>query len=435
MLVQRRAKRGFLASATLAISALAVSAIPAQAFNVHAADGVTSTQIKLGITIPLTGSAAPGYSKIPAAMTAYFDYVNDNGGVNGRKITLIVKDDAYLPTLAVAKTNELILKDKVLAVVGALGTANQIAVSKSVNLGRRGIPNLFVNTGFSGFANAKKYPTTFSLFPSYVMEAKIMGQYLKDNFAGKKLGLIYQADDFGTDALAGFKQAGVKFDVAVSYASGSQSAQTAAGWISKLKAGGAEVVVMFGVTTASGAALATSAALGYKAQWILGSVGGDATTLKAVGVPAVVLTGAIGASFLPAPTDTADEYIKQFQEINTKYNGGVVFDNNVLVAMNTAMLTVQALRAAGAYPTRAGLISALEKKGSTFASASFSPINYAKGVHVGYNSYWFGQYNSAGELKPIGGTYSLYSTDSGNGAVVKSTSKRPTMPANGLPTN
>jgi branched-chain amino acid transport system substrate-binding protein len=302
-------------------------------------------------------------------------------------------------------------------------------------LGRRGIPNLFVNTGFSGFANAKKYPTTFSLFPSYVMEAKIMGQYLKDNFAGKKLGLIYQADDFGTDALAGFKQAGVKFDVAVSYASGSQSAQTAAGWISKLKAGGAEVVVMFGVTTASGAALATSAALGYKAQWILGSVGGDATTLKAVGVPAVVLTGAIGASFLPAPTDTADEYIKQFQEINTKYNGGVVFDNNVLVAMNTAMLTVQALRAAGAYPTRAGLISALEKKGSTFASASFSPINYAKGVHVGYNSYWFGQYNSAGELKPIGGTYSLYSTDSGTGAVVKSTSKRPTMPANGLPTN
>ncbi|MEI6215975.1 MAG: ABC transporter substrate-binding protein [Actinomycetes bacterium] len=435
MFVQRRTKRGILASATLAVSALAFTAIPAQAFNVHTVDGVNSNTIKLGITIPLTGSAAPGYSKIPSAMTAYFNYVNDNGGVYGRKISLVVKDDAYLPTLAVAKTNELILKDKVFAVVGALGTANHLAVAKSVNLGRRGIPDLFLNTGFSNFADAKKYPTTFSLFPSYVMEAKIMGQYLKENFAGKKLGLIYQADDFGTDALAGFKQAGTTFDVKVSYASGSQSAQTAAGWVSKLKAAGAEVVVMFGVTTASGAALATSAALGYKAQWILGSVGGDATTLKAVGVPAVVLTGAIGASFLPAPTDLTDEYVKFFQGINTKYNGGAVFDNNVLVAMNTAMMTVQALRAAGANPTRAGLIAALESKGSTFASASFSPINYAKGNHVGYNSYWFGAYNSAGELKPVGGSYSLYTTDSGAGAVVKSASKRPALPLNGLPSN
>ncbi len=435
MFERRRSKRTIFALATLAAGALAVTAIPAQAFNVHTTDGVTPTTIKLGITIPLTGSAAPGYNKIPAAMIAYFNYVNDNGGVNGRKIQLVVKDDAYLPTLAVAKTNELILKDKVFAVIGALGTANHIAVSKSVNLGRRGVPDLFLNTGFSGFADAKKYPTTFSLFPSYIMEAKIMGQYLKDKFPGKKLGLIYQADDFGTDALAGFKQAGTNFAVKVSYASGSQSAQTAAGWVSKLKTAGAEVVVMFGVTTASGAALATSAALGYKAQWILGSVGGDATTLKAVGVPAVVLTGAIGASFLPAPTDTSDPYVAFFQGINTKYNGGAVFDNNVLVGMNTAMMTVQALRAAGSNPTQKGLVAALESKGSTFASAGLAPLNYAKGVHVGYNGYWFGSYNSSGELKPVGGDYSVYTTDSGAGAIVKSTYVRPALPANGLPTN
>lgn len=435
MFALRRTKRGVLASATLAVSALAISAIPAQAFSVHAETGVTATQVKLGITIPLTGSAAPGYSKIPSAMQAYFNYVNDNGGVYGRKISLVVKDDAYLPTLAVAKTNELILKDKVFAVVGALGTANNKAVAKSVNLGRRGIPDLFVNTGYSGFADAKKYPTTFSLFPSYIMEAKIMGQYIKENFAGKKLGLIYQDDDFGTDALVGFKQAGVKFDVSVPYASGSQSAQSAQGWIGKLKAAGAEVVVMFGVTTASGAALATAAAMAYKAQWILGSVGGDATTLKAVGVPAYVLTGAMGASFLPAPTDTTDEYVKFFQGINTKYNGDAVFDNNVLVAMNTAMMAVQALRAGGKNLTHASVMSGLENSGSSFASASLSPINYASGVHVGYSGYWFGTYNSAGELKPNGGAYSVYTTDSGAGAIVKSTFKRPALPANGLPTN
>jgi branched-chain amino acid transport system substrate-binding protein len=431
----RSTKRAVIASATLAVSALALTAIPAQAFNVHAVNGITSSTIKLGITIPLTGSAAPGYNKIPAAMTAYFNYVNENGGVFGRKITLVVKDDQYLPQAAILQTNNLILKDKVFAVVGALGTANNRAVASSVNLGRRGIPSLFVNTGYSGFADPMKYPTSFSLFPSYIMEAKIMSQYLAENFAGKKIGLIYQDDDFGTDALVGFKQAGLKFDIALPYASGSQSAQNAAIWVGKLKAAGAEVVVMFGVTTASGAALATAAALGYKPQWILGSVGGDATTLKAVGVPSAVLTGAIGASFLPAPTDTTDPYVSFFQGINTKYNMGAVFDNNVLVGMNTAMMTVQALRAAGTSPTRNKLIAALESKGSTFASAGLSPILYAKGVHVGYSGYWFGSYNSSGELKPVGGNYSIYTTDSGAGPIVKSNYKRPAFPANGLPTN
>ena len=129
----RRTRRAVLASATLAAGALALTVLPAQAFNAHTEVGVSATQIKLGITIPLTGIAAPGYNKIPSAMNAYFNYVNDNGGVYGRKISLVVKDDAYLPTQAVNKTNELILKDKVFAVVGALGTANNIAVARSVN--------------------------------------------------------------------------------------------------------------------------------------------------------------------------------------------------------------------------------------------------------------------------------------------------------------
>ena len=203
-------KRGHkrLLVASVAAGALVASALPA-----NAETGVSATEIKLGITLPMTGAAAPGYNKLPGAMQAYFDYVNSNGGVNGRKIKLVVKDDGYLPTLAVAKTNELILKDKVFAVVGALGTANNKAVARSVDLGRRGVPSLFINTGYSGFADSQKYPTTYPLFPSYIMEAKIMGQYIKDNFAGKKLGLIYQDDDFGTDAQAGFAAAGIKFDV------------------------------------------------------------------------------------------------------------------------------------------------------------------------------------------------------------------------------
>lgn len=425
-----------LASAVLATGSLALAAMPAQAFSPRYEVGVTDKVIKLGVTSPMTGAASLGYNKIPSAMKAYFDYVNENGGVHGRKITLVVKDDQYVPTLAVSKTNELIFKDKVFALLAPLGTANNKAVAASVNPGRRGIPTLFLNTGFSGFANKKTFPTTFSIFPSYIMEAKIMAQYIKETFPDKKIGLLYQDDDFGDDALAGFKQAGLNFAIKVPYASGSQGvAGVPATWIQKLSASGAEVVVLFGVTSATAAALGTAAALKYAPKWILGSVGGDATTIKAVGVPVGVLYGATGASYLPATTDTADEYIKFFQEINVKYNNNAVFDNNILVGMNTAFVTVQALKAAGSKLTRKGLITAIEKKGPTFASAALVPLNYSTVSHVGYNGFWFGTYDTTGTLKPSGGAYAVYTTDSGTGAVVKSTYKRPAMPAKGLPTN
>ncbi len=421
------------ASAMLAVTAMTVATVPAQAFSPKSEVGVTAREIKLGITLPMTGAASPGYNKVPAAMKAYFDYVNANGGVNGRNITLVVKDDQYVPTQAVAKTNELILRDRVFALVSPLGTANNKAVAASVNPGKRGVPVLFVNTGFSGFADTKKFPTTYTLLPSYVMEAKIMAEYIKDNFAGKSIGLVYQDDDFGSDALAGFKQAGIKFATTVGYASGSQSATTAAGWVTKLKAANCDVVILFGVSSATAAGLGTAAALRYAPQWILGSVGGDATTIRAAGVPAAVLTNAVGASFLPATTDTSDEYVALFQSIYAKAVPGSAFDNNVLVGMNSAFVTVQALKAAGQNPTRRSLLAAIDSKGSTFASAGLVPLNYSRTSHVGYNGYWFGKYTSTGELKPDGGKYTLYTTDSGSGAVVKSTYKRPAMPAKGLP--
>ena len=265
------------------------------------------------------------------------------------------------------------------------------------------------------------------------MEAKIMGQYIKDNFAGKKIGLLYQDDDFGSDALAGFKQAGIDFAVKVPYASGSQGTATAPGWIQKLSGAGAEVVILFGVTTASIYALSTAAALKYAPQWILGSVGGDATTIKLAGVPAAILNGAVGASFAPATTDTADEYVKLFSDIYAKAQPGQAFDNNVMIGMNTAFLVAQAVKAAGPSPTRKSLMAAIDKNGANFASAALVPLNYSATSHVGYNGYWFGKYSVTGDLKPVDGKYVVYQTDSGNGAIVKSTYKRPAMPAKGLP--
>ncbi len=421
-----------LTSAVLAVAAMTASSLPAQA----ASDpGLTTTTIKLGITVPLTGIASPGYNKIPGAMKAYFDYVNANGGVNGRKITLVVKDDQYIPTTAVAKANELILKDKVFALVGTLGTASTKAISASTQLAKRGIPSLFVNTGFSGFADKKAYPTTFSILPSYQMEAKIMGKFLKEKYADKKLALIYQDDDFGRDALAGFKQAGITFTTAIPYASGSQSLPaTGAGWISKLKAAGTEVTVLFGVSSASTAALANAYAAGYKTQWVLGSVGGDATTIAASNKAYVpLLFGAKGFSFAPAPSDSADEYIKLFQSIYASAQPTQTFDNNVVAGMSNAFLAVQALHAAGSNLTRAGLIKVIESKGATLANPFLTPLGYSATSHVGATGYWIGTYDQTGALKADGGKYTVYTTDSGNGPVVESSYKRPAMPAKGLP--
>jgi len=419
----------FTASAVLAIVGLVATAIPAQAKEV----GVSATEIKLGMTLPMTGTASLGYNKIPGAAKAYFDYLNANGGINGRKVTLVVKDDRYVPTEAVAKTNELILKDKVMALLAPLGTANVKAVASSVNPGRRGIPVLFINTGFSGFADKKKYPTTYTVLPSYIMEAKIMGEYIKENFAGKKIGLLYQDDDFGTDALAGFKTAGVNFAVRVPYASGSQSATAAAGWITKFKAAEADVVILFGVSSATSAMLGTAAQLRYAPQWMLGSVGGDATTIRATGVPAAVLTNAIGFSPVPATTDMKDEYVKFFSDIYAKAVPGSPFDLNVLLGMNTAFMTAQALKAAGSNPTRKSLINAINTRGATFANSALVPAAYSRTSQVGLTGYWVGRYSSTGDLAPLGGSYVVYTTDSGTGAVVKSTYKRPAMPAKGLP--
>jgi branched-chain amino acid transport system substrate-binding protein len=426
------------ASAVIAVAALTVTTVPAQAYNPRSNEpGLTATTIKLGITLPMTGIASPGYNKIPGAMKAYFDYVNANGGVNGRKISLVVKDDQYIPATAVARANELILRDRVFALVGTLGTASTKALTSSTQLSRRGIPSLFVNTGWSGFADKKAYPTTFSILPSYQMEAKIMAQFIKDKYAGKKIALLYQDDDFGRDALAGFKTAGLTFDTLIPYASGSQALPaTGAGWISRLRTAAPDVTVVFGVSSATTALLGNAFAAGWvgKTQFILGSVGGDATTIAATNRGLVgLLNGAKGLSFAPAPSDSSDEYIKLFQTIYAAAQPTQTFDNNVVAGMSNAFLAVQAIKAAGKNLTRKGLINAIETKGSTFANPFLTPLGYSTTSHVGATGYWFGTYGPTGALTADGGKYTVFTTDSGNGPVVESTYKRPAMPAKGLP--
>ena len=432
----RTTRRKFLVtSAVTAVAALSLSVMPAQAISPRSETGVTSTTIKLGITLPMTGSASFGYNQLPGAMKAYFDYVNANGGVNGRKISLVVKNDAYLPKQAIQNTQDLIGKDKVLAVIGALGTANNKAVASAVNLGRRGIPSLFVNTGFSGFTNRKTYPTSSTILPSYIMEAKLIGKYVNETYPTKKVCLLYQDDDFGDDALVGFGKdyGNLVFAETVAYPSLSQGvAGVPESWITKFKGKGCEVQVVFGVASATLYTILAAAKAQYAPKWILGSVGADIGSINPATVPYII--GATSMSFMPSVVDPKDEYVELFKDINTQYNKGAKFTSWALIGMNTAFIAVQALQSAGKNLTRKSLLAAIDNNGSKFAHAGLVPLNYSKTSNVGYNGYWFGTFNRTGDLVPNDTfAYTPYTTDSGTGAVVKSTYARPKMPAKGLP--
>ena len=427
-------KRFSIVSAVVALGAMVFTALPAQAAD----PGLTSKEIKLGISTPLTGTAALSYGKIPGAMTAYFDHINANGGVYGRKIKLIVRDDKYLPTLAATQTTNLVLKDGVFALVAALGTATHSKAYTAASLAKKNVPDLFVNTGFSGFGNRTKYPTTFTVLPSYAMEAKIISKFVKDKFPGQAVALVAQDDEFGVDGVNGFAAGSLTLASKTLYPQSSLTDARAKALVTGLSAiPGKPVVILFGTTDVTALILKAAESLNLvsKFTWIAGSVGGDANTLLALGVKPATIDGAIAASFFPDAKDTTDEYVKEFSKINAKYNPGVSFDNVVLQGMNSAMLTVQALRAAGKNLTRAGLIKAIENKGSTFASAALVPLNYSSTSHIGYNGYWMGQLNAKGELKPFGGTLSVVTTDSTTGPITPSTFKRPSVPKNGIPTN
>ena len=438
MIRNTRMKRFSIVSVVATVGALVFSTLPAQAAD----PGVSAKEIKLGYSGPLTGSAGQVYGKLPGAMKAYFDHINANGGVYGRKIKLVSRDDKYLPTLAATQTTNLVLNDKVFALVGALGTATHSKAYVAAQLAKNNVPDLFVNTGFSGFANATKYPTTFTVLPSYAMEAKIMAKFIKDTptLAPQASFLIAQDDEFGVDGVNGFKLGGHTFTAAPTlYPQGGLTAALAEGALTKLSAvPGKPVLVLFGTTDSTAIILkaAEKLSLVSKFTWIAGSVGGDANTLLALGVKPATINGALAASFFPDAKDATDSYVTEFMKINTKYNKGVSFDNVVLQGMNSAMLTVQSLRAAGKNLTRTGLIKAIESKGAGFASAGLVPLNFSGSSRVGYNGYWFGQLNEKGELKPFGGKLAIYTTDSAStSAPTASSYERKPVPKNGVPTN
>src|SRR5215213_10818604 len=156
--------------------------------------GATDTEIKVGNIMPYSGPAS-AYGIIGRTMSAYMKMINDNGGVNGRKINFISYDDAYSPPKTVEQARKLVESDEVFLVFAPLGTPSNAAIQKYLN--QRKVPQLFVATGASRWGDPEHFPWTIGLAPSYRSEARIYATYIKQNFPGKKIGILYQNDDFG----------------------------------------------------------------------------------------------------------------------------------------------------------------------------------------------------------------------------------------------
>ncbi|HEY1519745.1 MAG TPA: ABC transporter substrate-binding protein [Solirubrobacteraceae bacterium] len=400
------------------------------------APGVTATSITFGTHQPLTGPAAPGYSEIAPASQAFFNYVNANGGVFGRKINLIIKDDAYNPTNTVNVVHQLVLQSKVFGIFEGLGTPTHTKVVGFLNAEK--VPDIFVASGCPCWDNGTTQPYTFGWQPNYTIEGKILGQYLKKHFAGQKVGVLYQDDDFGQGGLAGIQDELPASDI-VSKQPYQPTVTTLAPQVTAIKSSGAKVMVDFTVPAFTAIAQLTSFTLNYKPQLVVSNVGIDPTTVggllkvfskgKASGT--ALIEGAITDGYLPATTDTANPWIQLFKKVHDQYDAKAPFDGNVEYGMANAYTLVQALQAAGKNLTRQGLIDAINKDGATWMGPGLVPFRYSTSDHGGYSGAEMGQLkNGAIQLK--GGP--LVTTPAAGSAITPYTGTQPAPPANGIPT-
>jgi branched-chain amino acid transport system substrate-binding protein len=401
------------------------------------APGVTATSITFGTHQPLTGPAAPGYSEIAPASQAFFDYVNAHGGVFGRQIHLIIKDDAYNPTITVNVVHQLVLQDNVFGIFEGLGTPTHTKVVGFLNASK--VPDMFVSSGCPCWDNGSTQPYTFGWLPNYRIEGKILGQYIKQHFAGQKVGVLYQDDDFGQGGLAGIEDEVPAGDI-VSKQPYQSGTTTLAAQVTAIKSSGAKVMVDFTVPIYTAIAQLTSFTLGYKPQFVVSSVGIDPTTVggllktiskgKASGT--ALIEGAITDGYLPSPTDTSNPWIQLFKKVKAQYDASAPFDGNVEYGMASAYTLVQALVAAGKHLTRQGLVNAVDQDGRSWTGPGLVPFRYTATEHGGYGGVEMGVVRGG---KIVLDGKPLVTDPTPSGSITAYQGAQPAPPATGVPSN
>ena len=320
--------------------------------------GANDREIKIGNINPYSGPAS-AYGAIGKGINAYFDKINAEGGINGRKIKFISVDDGYNPARTVEMARKLVEEDEVLLLFQPLGTPPNSAIHKYMNTKK--VPHLFVATGATKWGDPKNFPWTMGWQPNYQSESRIFVQHVLETRPNAKVGILMQNDDYGKDYVKGFKDAlGDKAKaMIVAELTYEVTDPTVDSQMVSLKASGADV--FFNVTTPKFAAQAIkkAAEIGWKPLHLLNSVSSAA---GAVMVPAGAENGIgiITTGYLKDPTDPQWASSKEFQEWLAwmkKYHAqGDLKDNLNVYAYTVAQTLVQTLKQAGNDLTRANIM-------------------------------------------------------------------------------
>jgi len=320
--------------------------------------GANDTEIKVGQTVPFSGPAS-AYATIGKAQAAYMKMINDQGGVNGRKINLIQYDDAYSPPKTVEQVRKLVEGDEVLLTFQIIGTPPNAAVQKYLNAKK--VPQLFAATGASRFTDPKHFPWTMGFNPSYFVEGRIYGQYILKEHPNAKVGVLYQNDDLGKDYLNGIK-AGLGDKAAkmiVAEASYELSEPTIDSQILKIRDSGADLFFSASTPKQAAQAIKKIAELGWHPVQILDI---NATSVGAVMKPAGLEAskGVISVGYVKDPADANwkdDPGTKRYLAFMQKYYPDGDKDSSFNVyGYITAQLLVKVLQQCGDDLTRANVL-------------------------------------------------------------------------------
>jgi branched-chain amino acid transport system substrate-binding protein len=294
--------------------------------------GVTDHEIKLGANAPYSGPASI-YASFPRTMLAYFAMLNEKGGINGRQINLLTRDDAYSPPKTVEVTRSLVENDNVLAIMAPFGTPTNAAVQKYLNT--NGVPQLLVQSGGTRWNDPKQYPWTTPYSPTYVNESKIIARYLLQTKPDARVGILLQADDIGKDFVAGLKEGlGAKSDTMIVQEASYQATEpTIDSQIVNLKASGADTILIAAQNKFASMAIRKIHELGWKPLIFLGSTANSiAGVLAPAGLDAS--TGLLTTTSYKTPNDptwAADKGMIDYLAFMAKYMRGQ--DPNDVIAV------------------------------------------------------------------------------------------------------
>lgn len=343
-------------------------------------DSVTSDSVSFGASFPATGVASPGVASYYSGINAYFSYVNDNGGVYGRKINFIRKDDGNLPGRAIAGNNELILANNVLALIStAPSCATQVAVNSNANLGAKGIPNLFVDCLIDKSSEDSEQTSPSRTSTSYYGKISSQNQitllksYIDKAFPNQKIVLVYQDDDNSI----GISK--IKTDSKVlcskSFIAG-LAAQTLGSVVSLCKTNGdlkdGDLVFYAGSPTGLGSLISQFLNAKLNLKYFVNSDAFNPTALAAMGIRSNLMPEIYTLSSNALISETSNDAIKTFLAFGQKYRGNSTLDQQFINGLNVGYIVSNLLGAVGPDLTRERLMKAMDLYGAQFDALGLS---------------------------------------------------------------